>query len=184
MINPARPPAARKGQLWSLSRFEPKDPFVQQVEDKGASGSGGSGGSGSSGPAGGTAATPGAPIGTPGVVVTPKAPVAPLAYATILVNGRPQQLAVKQLFPQRDQTFVLVGIAKRAVKIAVAGGAFTSGKAITIELGRRVTLMNTATGQRFVMKLVYTGSQPELIEGFKAPATAPATAAVQPVVTP
>jgi hypothetical protein len=42
-----------------------------------------------------------------------------------------------------------------------------------------VTLMNTATGQRFVMKLVYTGSQPEHIAGFKAPVTttpvAPAT---------
>ncbi len=174
VINPARPPVARKGQLWSLSRFAPKDPFVQQVEVKAGASSGGgstSGGStsGGSAPSRGGALAPAAPSGAPGGAVTPKASAAPLAYATILVNGRPQQLALKQLFPQRDQTFVLVGIAKRAVKIAVAGGAFTSGKAITIELGKRITLMNTATGQRFVMKLVYTGSQPELIEGFKAP---------------
>ena len=30
--------------------------------------------------------------------------------------------------------------------------------------------MNTTTGQRFVMKLVFTGEQPEQIAGFKQPA--------------
>jgi len=37
--------------------------------------------------------------------------------------------------------------------------------------------MNTTTGQRFVMKLVFTGAQPEQIAGFKPSATPPSTGA-------
>jgi hypothetical protein len=48
--------------------------------------------------------------------------------------------------------------------------------------------MNTATGQRFVMKLVYTGPQPEHIASFKTPATVPtapaATSTPAPTATP
>jgi hypothetical protein len=58
------------------------------------------------------------------------------------------------------------------VNIAVAGGKFVGGAVVKLQLGEPVTLMNTATGQRFVMKLVFTGTQPEQIAGFKTPATA------------
>jgi hypothetical protein len=39
--------------------------------------------------------------------------------------------------------------------------------------------MNTTTGQRFVMKLVYTGEQPEQIAGFKQPSGATGTTTTQ-----
>jgi hypothetical protein len=97
-----------------------------------------------------------------------------LAYATLMVNGKPQQLQLKQLFPKGQPTFVLLAVDKRSIKIGVAGGKFTGGGAVKLEFGKAVTLMNTTTGQRFVMKLVFTGAQPELIAGFKQPAQAPA----------
>ena len=55
---------------------------------------------------------------------------------------------------------------KKQAKIGVAGGSFDDGQAVTLKLGKKVTLVNTATGVRYVLKLVYTGAQPEVIEGF------------------
>ena len=92
-----------------------------------------------------------------------------------MVNGKPQQLQLKQVFPKAQPTFVLVGIGKNFIKVGVAGGKFIGGGAIKLDRGKAVTLMNTTTGQRFVMKLVFTGAQPEAIAGFKQPATTPAT---------
>ena len=37
---------------------------------------------------------------------------------------------------------------------------------MTLTLGKKVTLLDTATGVRYELKLVYTGSAPEQIEGF------------------
>jgi hypothetical protein len=163
IIRPAGAPAARTGQLWSLSRFKPKDPFVQQVSEATGSPAAASGPTASSG--GGSAATPG------GVVVTPSTstPVA-LGYATLMVNGKPQQLGLKDVFPKGQPTFVLIGVGRKFIKIGVAGGKFTGGGAVKLQFGKAVTLMNTTTGQRFVMKLVFTGAQPEQIAGFKQPA--------------
>lgn len=177
VIRPAGPPAAGTGQLWSLSRFKVKDPFVQQVKE-------GSGAAAAS--AGGPTASPGAPPVTGGsaggAIATPTTatPVA-LGYATLMVNGKPQQLQLKQLFPKSQPTFVLIAVDKKSIKIGVAGGKFTGGGAIKLEFGKAVTLMNTTTGQRFVMKLVFTGEQPEQIAAFKQPAAGTTTTA--PVTT-
>ena len=58
---------------------------------------------------------------------------------------------------------------------------------MTLKLGKKVTLVNTATGVRYVLKLVYTGAQPEVIEGFttaSGAATADAaTTTTDPVIT-
>jgi hypothetical protein len=170
---PAAKPSAAVGQLWSFTRFKQKDPFVQQVKDTGApgSGTGTSSGSPSASPtvAGGKTSPSGAPTGSPSA--SPAAtPV--LAYATLLVNGRPQQLTLKQLFPKADPIFVLAKVGDKMVRIGVAGGAFTGGQTMMLVLGKRVTLMNTSTGQRYVVKLVYVGAQPETIAAFKGgPAT-------------
>jgi hypothetical protein len=171
VLRPAGTASAGTGQLASLTRFRAKDPFVPQVAGEQT-------GSGTTD--GGTAATTGAPTGsgktegngtttgtTGGAIVTPstETPVA-FAYATVLVNGKPQQLQVKQVFPKGQPTFVLTAVAKGFVKIGVAGGKFAGGSAVKLEKGKTVTLMNTSTGQRFVMKLVFTGEQPEQIAGF------------------
>lgn len=174
VIRPAGAPTAGTGQLWSLSRFKVKDPFVQQATE----------GQGSAAASNGsTTVSPGTTGGgSTGVVATPSTvtPVA-LAYATLMVNGKPQQLGLKQVFPKAQPTFVLISVDKKSIKIGVAGGKFTGGGAVKLEFGKAVTLMNTTTGQRFVMKLVFTGDQPEQIAGFKQPVATAAT--TQPTTT-
>ena len=103
--------------------------------------------------------------------------------ATLIVNGKPQQLALKDVFPKGQPTFVLIGVGRKFIKIGVAGGKFTGGGAVKLQFGKAVTLMNTTTGQRFIMKLVFTGAQPEQIAGFKQPA-ATATTATAAAPTP
>jgi len=174
VLRPAGPPAAQQGQLWSLSVFKTKDPFVQQVKGAASATGATSTGAGSS-PVSSPTPAPTGTAGSPsGAVTTPTTPttVAPalLAYATLLVNGKIQQLQLKQLFPKSLPTFVLLGVGKNSVKIGVAGGKFVGGGAVKLEIGKAVTVMNTTTGQRFVMKLTFTGAAPEQIAGFK-PAT-------------
>jgi hypothetical protein len=164
-LRAAGAPSARTGQLWSLSRFKTKDPFVPRVKNGSSSGSG----------TPGKTSAPGttAPGSTTGPVATPttSSPVV-LGYATLMVNGKPQQLQLKQLFPKAQPTFVLLGVDKKSVRIGVAGGKFTGGGAVKLALGKPVTVLNTTTGQRFVMKLVFTGAQPEQIAGFNQAAPA------------
>ncbi|MEP6893149.1 MAG: hypothetical protein ABI927_05150 [Gaiellaceae bacterium] len=190
VIAPATTPAAGKGQLWSFSRFKAKDPFVPQVRDasstSGSTPSSPSGGTGGAGGTGGTsgASTPtGGSSGTGGASGAPAAPAAPIAYATLLVNGRPQQLTLKQQFPRFDPIFVLVKLIGKDARIGVAGGSFTVGNTLLLELGKKVTLMNTTTGQRYVVKLVYVGSQPETIARFKAAGGAAAATTSAPATT-
>jgi hypothetical protein len=182
LIRTAGTPQPQTGQLWSLSRFKAKDPFVQQVTPATGTSTGAGGGAYPGGTKPGAVSTPKTGAAT-GSVVTPSAPTAaqePFAYATLMVNGKPLQLQLKQLFPKAQPTFVLTGVAKQSIKIRVAGGKFTDGAAVVLERGKAVTLMNTVTGQRFVMKLVFTGSQPEQIAGFKQPAAQTTTTTSTP----
>jgi len=152
-------------QLASFTLFEAKDPFVQQAGDE----TGGSQADSTTAPS--TSASPPAsgsdtPAGTSSAVEAP-----PIIYATINLDGKPQQLQVtkpKQQFPQADPMFVLVSLKKNQAKIGVAGGSFDDGQTVTLTLGKKLTLLNTATGVRYELKLVYTGSAPEVIEGFTA----------------
>jgi hypothetical protein len=165
VITPASAPSAGAGQLWSFSRFKVKDPFVQQVNA--TSGSSSSSGGTTTASKGGTGTKPppttgiGSPQGVPAA--------GPVTNATLLVNGHPQRLVLHQLFPKGDPMFVLVKLTKDSARIGVAGGSFTAGNTLLLEKGKPVTLMNTTTGQRYVVKLVYTGTVPEDIAGFKAP---------------
>jgi hypothetical protein len=154
-----------KSQLASFTLFEAKDPFVQQVSDQVDTGQGApatASGTGSTAPAAGSGAAATGNNGTS----TAAPPPPPIAYATIMLDGKPQQLQVKQKFPKAEPLFVLVGLKKKEAKIGVAGGAFDDGGKLTLALGKKLTLVNTATGVRYELKLVYTGSVPETIEGF------------------
>ena len=64
---------------------------------------------------------------------------------------------MKQLFPEQEDLFVLVSLKGKTAKIAVSGGAFTDGQTITLKLGKNLTLVNTATGARYALKLLYVG---------------------------
>ena len=152
-------PVADLGQLDSFSRFDSKDPFHQQVDPHvvpdsqrpTAGGPTGSSPSGSSSPAPGTALPPG-----------PTAPPPPPTAAVIAVNdGPPQRIAIGQDFPllPYDPIFHLVSVSRKAAKISIAGGSLSDGRAtVTVRTGRPLTLMNTADGTQYELRLLWTGS--------------------------
>jgi len=168
-IQGAGTPAPAAGQLITFSLFEAKDPFVPQASDEI---------SGTTQPT----VTPtlsdtqpetvassdvAASGGATGGVGAP-APAAPPATtnATIVMNGKAYYLGLKDDFPKVDPLFVLVSLKPKVARIGVAGGSFADTKTIPLSKGKKVTLVNDATGARYVLKLVYTGSTPEKTESF------------------
>jgi hypothetical protein len=163
------PPAA--GQLVSFSKFRSKDPFHQQITDcaSGADSGSGSGTSGGSACAAETkAVAKAAAKKTPasGAVVSAKAATAKLSAsapakvtnATIMVNGLANLVSVGSSFPASSPVFTLVSLTARAAKIGIAGGNYENGAAtVTLAKGKTVTLMNTADGTRYVLRLVALG---------------------------
>ena len=158
-------PVAGPGQLVSFELFETKDPFAQQVDPNavvaqpaaeappaekppvnppaGAT----PGGSGSVVP----------PGGSPGSTVLPPPTIAPGATTSISINGAAEDVQVAGTFPAVDPSFVLVSLGAdgRSVKIGVAGGSYADGKsAITLTMGKPLTLQNTASGARYELKLL------------------------------
>jgi hypothetical protein len=165
-------------QLASFTLFEVKDPFVPRVGDSltpaqaesdafynenGTAPPADTGGTTGDATTGGDAAATTGGTATP----TPAAPPpAPYAYATINFDGKAQQVQAKDQFPTGAPLFVVRKVKKNQVKIGVAGGSFDDNQAVTLKQGKKVTLVNTATGVRYVLKLVYTGTAPETIESF------------------
>jgi hypothetical protein len=152
-------PAPDSGQLVAFGRFASKDPFVQQIDDRPNQGDGTAAPAPESpGPAadGGGEAAPGAG----GVSPSPggSSPAVPKGSAILVVNGVEEVVAKGSGFPKSEPVFTLVSLAGASVRIAVAGGAFASGSR-TVELlrGKTLTLVNTADGTRFELKLVASG---------------------------
>jgi hypothetical protein len=180
---PAAKPAT--SQLASFTLFEEKDPFVPKVSD--ATSTGQPTGADQTGgqPAGstGSATAPSAPsVSSPAPAPAAPAPD-PIVYATINLDGKPQQVKVKDDFPTKSPLFVLRSLKKKSAKIGVAGGSFQDGQAVVLDFGKNVTLVDTATGVRYVLKLVYTGSTPEVIQGFTTTAPAGSSSSVSATST-
>jgi hypothetical protein len=99
------------------------------------------------------ASSPSAP--TP---ATPSPTPVPASPASVLIstNGVCEQIAVNGTFPANEDLFRLVEIAKngKSVKIAIVGGSYDSGApTATAELGKKLTLVNTSDGSRYVIVL-------------------------------
>jgi hypothetical protein len=149
-------PVPADGQLVTFDRFESKDPFVQQVSDTPAA----------SAPSAPTpvAADPGHkaehPEGGATIEPVPQPAPAPVARrATISVNGHEHEVAVGGSFPESDPIFKLVSLKGSTARIGIVGGSYANG-APTITLkrgGKPVTLMNTADGTTFVLRLTTVG---------------------------
>jgi hypothetical protein len=144
-------PQPTQGQLVTFDRFESKDPFAQQAE-------GDADGSDTSSPA--------APSESglveeaePAPEPAPSAPTAPVRTATISVNGVSSQVAVAGTFPEGDPIFKLVSLTKTSAKVGIVDGTYATGStAITLKKGGKpVTLMNTADGTTYVLRLVSIG---------------------------
>jgi len=135
-----------QGQLSSLDRFQRKNPFRPEL---GQSTNTTGGSSSATTPTTATSSTTG--------TSTSSTAAEPYLSATIVVNGVSEEVNVKALFPAASPVFVLESAATSSVKISVSGGAFANGSSkITIEKGRTVTLVNTADGTKYKIKLVST----------------------------
>lgn len=157
---PGLAPKPAPGQLASFSLFVRHDPFVQLVKDTDASGSQ------DGEPAGVKVSNGGGTTSSSGSSSNSDTSSSQLTSATIWVNGSDEAVDVKKRFPQADPTFVLLGLKPKLAQIGVVGGAFTGGGTIALKMGQTLTLVNTATGARYTLKLLYTGAQPETVQQF------------------
>ncbi len=91
------------------------------------------------------------PATAPPASSKPKVPTA----ATISINDVPEVVQVGGPFPKATPVFSLVSIKADVVQIGIAGGSLEDGSpTVPLKLGATVTLMNTADGTRYVLKLV------------------------------
>ncbi|HWL34318.1 MAG TPA: hypothetical protein VNP89_12010 [Gaiellaceae bacterium] len=165
-------PEAVQGQLATFERFASKDPFAQQAEPVATAPPR------VSDPKDGTETTPvdtkndaDKADGADGDATdggfttggsTPDAPE--IAAATsISVNGVAEDVATEGSFPKEEPTFVLVKVAKngKSIEIGIAGGEYASGgETITLGLGKKLTLQNTADGSRYELELLTIQGSP------------------------
>ena len=182
-------------KLVSFTLFEAKDPFAPQANEQptaaqiaadafynanGEAPPPSDPGAGT-GPDTGSPDSGGTPPDSGGTTPAPKPP--PVVFATINLDGKMQQMKVGQPFPVKEPLFVLRSLTKKQAKIGVAGGSFDDGQTVALAFGKKLTLVNTATGVRYVLRLVYTGAEPEPIEGFTKTAGTPAAAGAAAATT-
>jgi hypothetical protein len=75
--------------------------------------------------------------------------------ARIAVNGRVQVVRVGASFPTANPLFRLVSVTNGVAKIGIASGSYSSGaKAVSLRTGRSLTLVDTADGIRYQVRLV------------------------------
>jgi hypothetical protein len=156
LSDPDALPAAQSGQLLAFGLFRTKDPFTQQLRATAIS----TGESSSSGPTGATGVvgtgttSPSSPSKTPPVKQSP-APQPALTSAVISINGSPETVSVGGQFPAANPFFTLVSLTKKGAKISIAGGSLENGApTVTLTKTKALTLMNTADGTRYVLRLV------------------------------
>ena len=164
LVNSDLGSAVADGHLGKLDQFVAKDPFKQQVVV-----------GGSAAPGTGTPTTPSGPVVPPtapavppsgpvvpptGTTPGPTAPTPPVAnrtVATIAVNGVAEDVQAGATFPKAaaQPSFQLVSLGATSVKIGIAGGSLAGGSPnVTLVKGKKLTLMNTADGTKYVLQLV------------------------------
>jgi hypothetical protein len=160
--NPDAAPLPQSGQLLAFGLFRTKDPFAQQLKLKCAGTTGGTCGTTTAPTATSPATTPTQSTAPPGVSNGPPSrPVvparAPATTAVILVNGNSESVQAGGQFPKADPVFTLVSLTATTAKIGIAGGSLESGsQTVTLKKNKPVTLMNTADGTRYLLRLVST----------------------------
>ena len=143
------------GQLTEFEHFASKDPFLQSVQKSGAAAA--------TGPSTSKSATP-----PKTKVAAPKTPPAPPpTTAVISINGELVNVTVDSDFPTAGTVFSqagaplfhLVSLTQKSAKVAIAGGSYADGApAITLTVGKPVTLQNTADGTRYTLLLEQQGT--------------------------
>jgi len=159
-------PVVDAGQLATFERFSSKDPFAQQAEPvaapKSAPKPSTTDATKRTDPAGAEGGTDGG-FTTGGSTSSSAAKRA--AATSIAVNGAAENVTVKVPFPAAEPTFVLVSVAAdgKSVEIGVDGGEYADGgETLKLQLGKKITLQNTADGRRYELQLLS-------IQGFPLP---------------
>lgn len=153
-------PLPQSGQLLTFGRFRTKDPFVQQLKLTCVASTTNEtpcpSGSSTTGTKPATTTTPAnSPTGVPAGSAPPAATA--LTTAVIVVNGDSQSVQVGSQFPTSDPAFTLISLTATTAKVGIAGGSFESGsQTVTLKKNKPLTLMNTADGARYVLRLVST----------------------------
>jgi hypothetical protein len=153
LTDPGVLPAPQSGQLLAFSRFRSKDPFTQQIDLEHAGDPGGASTGAPTTQAPGKQTKPASQkTSTPS---TSGVTVGKASSAQISVNGNSEGVAVGAQFPASSPTFVLVSLTRSSAKIGIAGGSIAGSKqTVTLKKGVALTLMNTADGTRYVLRLV------------------------------
>lgn len=157
LVDPDAVPAPASGQLLSFGLFRTKDPFRQQLDINGPTGAAGV----TSGTSGTKTKQPKGPTGATGpktsggsTTTVPPVRVVPTT-AVISLNGSPETVQVGGSFPSSDPVFELVSLTGKTAKVGIAGGSLESGAAaVTLQKNKPVTLLNTADGTRYVLRLL------------------------------
>ena len=147
-------PTVDAGQLREFSHFASKDPFATQVATPAP---------GSTTP---TSTTP-TPTPTPTPTLPPAPPAPSPTSAVISLNGELMSVAVDSDFPTSGVTFSRIGslfhlasLTKTTAKVTIVGGSYADGApALTLTLGKPVTLQNAADGTRYRLVLEPPGTQ-------------------------
>lgn len=163
IVDPDAPATPASGQLIAFGRFQSKDPFAQQVQATAAPGAGSEGSapaplSSSAAPSAQTSPPPPPSISLP-ITPTPtrsaNPPPAKPTSARIAVNGVVQTVQVGRTFPESEPLFRLVSLTRKAARIAISDGSYENGApTVALGLGKTLTLMNTADGARYQLRLV------------------------------
>jgi hypothetical protein len=148
-----------QSQLVTFDRFESKDPFAQQAEEK----AGESAPAAENAPPKDSGLSEDAGDAEPGPEDETPAEAGPPVGAEIWVNGVASNVAVGGTFPEDDPIFKLVSVTKTSAKVGIVDGTYATGSpTITLKKGGKpVTLMNTADGTTYVLKLGALGFKPK-----------------------
>lgn len=154
-------PTPQSGQLLAFGRFRTKDPFVQQLGARATGSTGASAPTKATAPQTGATGATGASVPTAsktggGSSSTTPVPVKVLpTTAVISVGGSPQTVQVGGTFPSSNPVFKLVSLTAKTARIGIAGGSLENGApAVTLSKGKPLTLLNTANGTRYVLRLL------------------------------
>jgi cellulase/cellobiase CelA1 len=146
-------PKLEKSQLYSFTHFAGKDPFVQQVNTAVQPAGGSSGSSGSSS----SQKPPVSANGTTAAVShhAPSRVLTASNAARIAINGRVQVVRIGATFPSSNPLFRLIALTNGVARIAIANGSYSSGaRTVSLAAGRPLTLVDTADGTRYQIRLV------------------------------
>ena len=139
-------PRRSKSELYSFNHFAGKDPFVQQVSAADITSSP----SGDSGASGVITAAP-----APSVQTTSARMLARTGAVTLQINGKTQTVRIGGSFPSSNPLFKLVSVSHGLVRIGIASGSYQSGaQTVTLVSGRTMTLVDTADGVRYRIRLL------------------------------